>query len=83
MGNLSLRPLKQAAAGPSLQPSQRQTSDKRVFVLDHVVPSSPFLFSPPRVLASVSGQLCYGPAGSACCVFHSEETDRDFSAGRL
>lgn len=77
VGNLSLRPLKQAAPGPSLQPSQRQTSDKQVFVLDHVVPSSPFLFSPPRVLTGVSGQLCYGLTGSAYCVFHSELADWD------
>lgn len=65
VGNLSPRPLKQAAPGPSLQTSERQTSDKQVFVLDHVVPSSPFLFSPPLVLTCVRGQLCYGLTGSA------------------
>lgn len=46
VGNLSRRPLKQVAPGPSLQASGRQTSDKQLFVLGHVLPSSPLLFSP-------------------------------------
>lgn len=42
-------PLKRVAPGPSLQAGGRQTSDKQLFVLGHVLPSSPFIFSPLRV----------------------------------
>lgn len=57
VGNLSRRPLKQVAPGPSLQADGRQTSDKQLFVLGHVLHSS----SHHSVLTSVTGQLCSQP----------------------
>lgn len=56
VGNLSWRPLKQVAPGPSLQGNGRQTSDKQLFVLGHVLPSSPLLFSP------LQAHFCYWAA---------------------
>lgn len=56
VGNLSWRPLKQVAPGPSLQAYSRRTLDKQLFVLSHVFPSSPLLFSP------LHAHFCYWAA---------------------